>query len=69
MCFNLFLIRRYRKFEWSLSLSESAFQRMCAAIVKALTGHNISGGIAHELSSFLSFISDCGLAYTRELNL
>ena len=38
MCFKLFLIRRYRKFEWSLSVSESAFQRMGAAIVKALTG-------------------------------
>ena len=36
--FKLFLIRRYRTFEWSLSLSESAFQRMGAAIVKALTG-------------------------------
>ena len=38
MCFKLFLIRRYGKFEWSLSLSESAFLRMGAAIVKALTG-------------------------------
>ena len=38
VCFKLFLIRRYRRFEWSLSLSESAFQRMGAAIVKALNG-------------------------------
>ena len=34
----LFVMRRYRKFEWSLSLSESAFHRMGTVIVKALTG-------------------------------